>query len=137
MLWMRTTMPWWQVSTVHLCAAFDMINIELLMKHLRVIILLGDVLDLIQVWPKDKFFFVKIEDLNTILHNINTGTIHGWILVPILYANYVLPLFDFTDLSNFADVNFIITTHYNKQKAIDLIESKLKLITKWLTSSGF
>ena len=55
---------------------------------------------------------------------------------PILYAIYVAPLLDLTDLSNFADDNFILSIHKIKEQAIESIEIKLKIIIKWLTDSG-
>ena len=70
------------------------------------------------------------------LHTINSGTIQGSILGQTLYAIYVSPLFDLADLSNFADDNFVLTFHKNKQDAVSLMETKLKLITTWLTDSG-
>ena len=70
------------------------------------------------------------------LHNINSGTIQGSILGPILYAIYVAPLFDLSDLSNFADDNFILTFNEKFFLAMSEMESKLKTITKWLTDSG-
>ena len=41
----------------------------------------------------------------TKLFEINYGTIQGSILGPVLYAIYVSPLFDITELLNFADDN--------------------------------
>ena len=82
------------MASVDLSAAFDVVNIDLLLEHLRVIGLPGDVRDLIQVWLRDRFFYVEIDDLTSILHDINSGTIQGSILGPILYAIYVSPLFD-------------------------------------------
>ena len=90
--------------SVDLSAAFDAVNIDLLMDCLRLVSLPGDVLDLIQVWLTDRYFYVEIGDFNSTLHDINCGTIQG----PILYAIYISPLFDLTDLSNFADYNFIL-----------------------------
>jgi hypothetical protein len=124
------------MASVDLSAAFDVVNIDLLMERLRVIGLPDDVLDLIHVWLKDRYFYVQLGDLNSVLHDINSGTIQGSILGPILYAIYVSPLFDLTDLSNFADDNFILTFSKSKDNAIKLMETKLILITKWLANSG-
>ena len=79
---------------------------------------------------------MEVGDLNSVLININSGTIQASILGPILYSIYVAPLFDLTDLSNFADDNFILTFHENKFQAIVEMEIKIKLIIKWLTDSG-
>ena len=97
------------MASIDLSAAFDVVNLDLLMERLRVVGLPGDVLGLIEVWLRDRYFYVEIGDLNLTLHGINSGTIQGSILGPILYAIYVSPLFDLADLSNFADDNFILT----------------------------
>ena len=49
---------------------------------------------------------------------------------------YVLPLFDLTDLSNFADDNFALTWNTCKQTAQKQMQNKLELITCWLKESG-
>ena len=51
-------------------------------------------------------------------NEINSCTIQGSILGPILYAIYFSPLFDLIDLSNLADDNFTITWHKSKHLAI-------------------
>ena len=45
-------------------------------------------------------------------------------------------LFDLTELSNFADDNFVLTWTSNQETANNLMVIKLKLITKWLSNSG-
>ena len=55
---------------------------------------------------------------------------------PILYAIFVSPLFDITDLSNFADDNYALTCSKFKESAITLMESKITTITNWLSGSG-
>ena len=106
------------------------------MVRLKLVGLPDDVIALIEVWLRDRLFYVDIADQVSFLHEINTGTIQGSILGPILYAIYVAPLFDLEDLSNFADDNFILSIHKDKQTAVTLMESKLKIITKWLKDSG-
>ena len=124
------------MASVDLSAAFDVVNIDLLLIRLGVIGLPGDLVGLIEVWLRNRFFYVEVADHNSNLFEIHTGTIQGSILGPILYAIYVSPLFDLTDLSNFADDNFILSINKTKQLAIFLMESKLHIIIKWLTDSG-
>ena len=97
------------MASIDLSAAFDVVNIDLLLERLRIVGLPVDVVELTKVWLTNRSFYVELNDLNSVLHDINSGTIQGSILGPILYALYVAPLFDLTDLSNFADDNFILT----------------------------
>ena len=100
------------------------------MDRLQIVGLPVDLVALIEVWFTDRFFYIEIGDLKSVLHSINSGTIQGSILGPILYAIYVEPFFDLTDLSNFADSNFILTCHENKNVAISEMENKTKIISK-------
>ena len=124
------------MASIDLSAAFDVINIGLLVKRLRIIGLPEDVVSLIEIWLSNRIFYVEMDDLVSNILNTSHGTIQGSILGPILYAIYVSPLFDLTDISNFADDNFALTWSQSKQSAINEMEQKLSLITKWLTGSG-
>ena len=53
-----------------------------------------------------------------------------------MYAIFVSPLFDLTDLSNFADDNFAITWNKSKQMATTLMQNKLEIMSTWLKRSG-
>ena len=124
------------MASVDLSAAFDVVNIDLLMKRLRILGLPDDVLSLVELWLRKRLFYVDINGEISKLYEIDYGTIQGSILGPVLYAIYVSPLFDLTQLSNFADDNFALTWHTNKQSAINEMELKLNLIVNWLKDSG-
>ena len=106
------------MASVDLSAAFDVVNIDLLIERLRIIGLPSDVVELIKCWLKNRSFYVEVNGLNSMFYDINSGTIQGSILGPILYAIYVSPLFDLTDLSNFADDNFALSWNLSKQTVI-------------------
>jgi hypothetical protein len=91
---------------------------------------------LIEIWLKQRVFYVEIDGIVSKLYDLNHGTIQGSILGPILYAIYVSPLFDLTDISNFADDNFALTWSKFKQTSITQMEAKLSIVTKWLSGSG-
>ena len=124
------------MASIDLSAAFDVINIDLLMSRLRILGIPEDVASLIEIWLRDRCFYVELNDLTSCFYPLDSGTIQGSILGPILYAIYVAPLFDLTDLSNFADDNFALTWSKNKATAITLMTEKLEIITKWLKESG-
>ena len=82
-------------------------NIDLVIKQLRIIGLPDDKISLIVIWLRNIMISVKADDLVSNLCNINHGTIQGSIFDPVLY---VLPL---KNLSNFADDNYVLTWHKN------------------------
>ena len=63
------------MASIDLSAAFDVVNIDLLMKRLRIIGLPEDLLYLIEIWLKDRQFYVELNNQTSILRNINVGTI--------------------------------------------------------------
>ena len=124
------------MASLDLSAAFDVVNIGLLMKRLRILGLPDDILSLIEIWLKNRVFYVDIDSNVSKFFNLHYGTIQGSILGPILYAIYVSPVFDITNLSNFADDNFALTWNKNKRETVTLMEAKLTLVIDWLTDSG-
>ena len=123
------------MASIDLSATFDVVNIGLLMKRLTILGLPKDVLSLIEIWLNKRMFYVEIDVEVSNFFEINHGTIQGSILGPILYAIYVSPLFDLTNLSNFADDNYALTWSKNREIAITLMSKKLQSITIWLTDS--
>ena len=57
-------------------------------------------------------------------------------LGPVLYAIYVSPLFDLTQLTNFADDNYYLEWNRDLTVLVENLEKKLEMITKWLKDSG-
>ena len=57
------------------------------------------------------------------------GTIQGSVLGPILYALFVSPLFDLTEIVNFADDNFCVESHRDLAVLITNLEMRLEMIT--------
>ena len=124
------------MASLDLSAAFDMVNIELLLKRLQIVGIPADVVALIKVWLSDRSFYVSIDGKNSILIELVCGTVQGSILGPILYAIYVSPLFDLHDLTNFADDNFVIRWNTHMPALVSDLELSLEAITKWLRGSG-
>ena len=124
------------MASIDLSAAFDLVNIKLLMKRLTIIGLPKDVVRLIELWLSKRSFFVNINDKNSIVIDLKCGTIQGSILGPILYAIYVSPLFDMLKITNFADDNFVIRWNKSMPALINNMEKDLEIMTKWLKDSG-
>ena len=124
------------MASLDLSAAFDVVNIDLLIDRLRVLGVPCDMVGLLSIWLRNRFFYVEIGNNTSVFVPINSGTIQGSILGPILYAIFVAPLYNVSKLSNYADDNFAITKNKSKYACIKEMEAKLKTIIKWLNDSG-
>ncbi len=124
------------MSSVDLTAAFDLVDVRLLIKRLQIVGLPTDVVKLIELWLSGRSFFVNVDGISSILQDLTCGIIQGSILGPILYAIYVSPLFDLAKLTNFADDNFIIQWNRSTRDLTQNMEAELETITGWLKDSG-
>ena len=51
------------MASLDLSAAFDIVNVPLLVKRLRVIGLPNDVVELIEMWLRDRYFYVTVNGI--------------------------------------------------------------------------
>ena len=124
------------MASLDLSAAFDVVNIGLLLKRLKIIGLPPDIIKLIKIWLENRYFYVNIGNDNSYMTSSNTGTVQGSTLGPILYAIYVSPLFDLEKITNYADDNYVIRCDKCVVGLINDMEKSLEAITKWLKKSG-
>ena len=124
------------MASLDLSAAFDLVNVNLLIKRLRIIGLPMDLIKLIEVWLTGREFYVELNGTCSQIYDSKDGTIQGSVLGPILYAIFVSPLFDIAELTNFADDNFIIAFNSQVNALIENLQMNLEMIIKWLKDSG-
>ena len=124
------------MASLDLSSAFDVVNVELLLKRLKIIGIPGDIVSLISVWLENRYFFVTVGDNSSDVHRSNVGTVQGSILGPILYAIFVSPLFDLAKMTLFADDNYLLLWNKTIQQLIIDMEKTLESVTKWLRQSG-
>ena len=124
------------MSSLDLSAAFDVVNVKLLIKRLRIVGLPKDIIELIESWLSLRHYYVSIDGNCSDFFQSETGTVQGSILGPFLYAIYVSPLFDLTPLTNFADDNFVIRWNSCLGSLINDMKVSLAMILKWLKDSG-
>jgi hypothetical protein len=93
------------MASLGLSTAFDIVNINILIKCPKTIGIPDGVVDLIGIWLTDQSFYESINGQNSILFDLICSTIQGSILGPIIYAIYVSPLFYLFQLANLADNN--------------------------------
>jgi hypothetical protein len=72
----------------------------------------------------------------SILLDLSFRVIQGSIFGPILYTNYVSPLYQLAKITNLADDNFIIEWNRSIWILCGDMEAKLETITRWLKDSG-
>jgi hypothetical protein len=65
------------VASLDLSSAFDFINIELLLKRLRIIGLPNHVINLINVWFKQRSYYASIIGVILVLFDLLLGTVQG------------------------------------------------------------
>ena len=76
------------MASLDLSSAFDIVNIQLLLKRLKIVGLPNDLINLIEIWLKDRTYYVTAKGNNSYIRLSNIGTIQGSILGPFLYAIY-------------------------------------------------
>jgi hypothetical protein len=124
------------MSSLDLSAAFDLVNLDLLLKRLKIMGIPIDVIQLLEVWLRDRFFYVEANGKNSLISNSDIGTIQGSILGPILYALFIRPLYDIEKLTTFADDNYVVESNTDKKIALEELGKRLEKIVKWLRDSG-
>ena len=119
------------LSSLDLSAAFDLVDVKLLIKRLKIIGLPDDVINLIKEWLSNRSYYVDIDGDTSTIFGLLLGTVQGSILGPILYAIYVSPLFDKFCMLAFADDTFIPSWNVSLPLLIDDMQKKIEGITKW------
>ena len=117
------------VASLDLSSAFDVVNINLLLKRMRIIGLPPDVVDLVKVWLKERCYYVSINSENSCLFDLLLGTVQGSVLGPVLYAILVSPLFDIVPILAFADDSYDVKTNKNKNTLVEDMKKSLEFIT--------
>ena len=124
------------MASLDLSAAFDVVNVDLLLKRMKIIGLPDDITQLVENWLSERYFYVSINGNNSFVHCSDVGTVQGSILGPILYAIFVSPLFDLAKLTLFADDNYVIRWNKSLALLVEDIQRSVEAITKWLRQSG-
>jgi hypothetical protein len=81
------------LASLDLSSAFDVVDIRLHIKRLKVFGLPFDVIELIEVWLQDRMYYVSLDGQNLVLYDLLLGTVQGSILGTFLYAMFVSPMF--------------------------------------------
>jgi hypothetical protein len=71
------------VASLDLSLAFVVVNIKLLIKRIRIIGLLYEVVELVKVWKQKRSYFESLNDDNSFLYDLLLRSIHGSVLGPV------------------------------------------------------
>jgi hypothetical protein len=124
------------MGSLDLKAAFDVVDIDLLMKRLLTLGLLSDWLDLLEAWLRDRAAFVEVSTDRSMLYDVNIGTVQGSILGPVLFSLFVSPVFRLSSIVAYADDTYTITSSRTKENAVFELGKALTTISLWFKSSG-
>jgi hypothetical protein len=114
------------VASLDLSAVFDLVDVKLLIKRLKIIGLQDDVIELIREWLTNRFYYVDIYGKTSTLFDLLLGNVKRSILGPILYALFVSPLWDLIPCLSIADDSYLPKTNKVLPQLIKDMEKSLE-----------
>ena len=124
------------VASLDLSAAFDVVNVDLLLIRLKKMGLPTDVISLLESWLKDRQCYVEVRNSCSQYFDSNDGTVQGSILGPVLFSLFMSPLLEKEDVMSYADDNYLIRGNKIKEVALQRLQFQVQKVQKWLTGSG-
>jgi hypothetical protein len=119
------------MGSLDLSAAFDVVNIDLLIARLTTLGLPTDWMDLIKAWLRDRSAFVEVSSGRSMLFDLDIGTVQGSILGPVLFSLFVSPVFDSNNIIAYADDTYIITLARSKDAVVKEVGEALAAVSLW------
>ena len=125
------------VCSLDLTAAFDLVDVGLLLKHLKIMGLPTQLIRVIADWLTDRHFYCEMNGRCSMVKLVEHGTVQGSILGPLLFALFISPLEDLVRLLvTFADDNYNIGIAKNEVDSVADCIRQTSIMVEWLTSSG-
>ena len=72
------------LANLDLSSAFDVVNVKLLLKRMRIAGLPSDIVKLIEIWLVERRCFVTVNGKNSFIKMSDIGTVQGSILGPFI-----------------------------------------------------
>ena len=92
---------------------------------------------MIQNWLTNRHYFCEIVGKTSSLRALDSGTVQGSILGPLLFALYIAPLEELIgDMVNFADDNYNIGVAATEEQSISNCVQQTEVMINWLNDSG-
>jgi hypothetical protein len=121
------------VASLDFSAAFDVVNVDLLLVRLRKMGLPIDMIKLLESWLKDRQSYFEVRNCCS---QYFVGTVQGSILGPILFSLFISPLLEKEDLVSYVDDSYLIRGNKSKEIVLQRLQFQVRNVEKWLTSSG-
>jgi hypothetical protein len=124
------------VASLDLSAAFDVVNVELLLKRLKVMGMPEDLVMLLTSWLTDRAAYVEVggECLEYFL--VREGTVQGSVLGLILFNLFIRPLLETANCPAYADDSYYCGYSRNKWSALEILQQRINAAVKWMADSG-
>ncbi len=103
------------VASMDLTAAFDVLNVDLLLTRLKIMGIPNDVIQLITAWLKDRVAYVEVGSTCSEYYAVDFGSGQGSILGPVLFNYYVAPLVIEKKILTYADDNYQVVSNKCKK----------------------
>ena len=125
------------VTSLDLTAAFDVVDTELLIKRLKIMGMPVQLIQVIQNWLSERYFYCDINGKSSSIRKLTRGTVQGSILGPLLFALFISPMEDLIQaLVNFADDNYNISSANTELESIRKCVEQSTIMVEWLSASG-
>jgi hypothetical protein len=124
------------MASIDLSAAFDVVNVDLLLVRLKKMGLPNDVINMLESWLKNRLCYVEVRNSCSQYFDSDEGTVQGSILGPVLFSLFMSPLLVKEDLVSYADDSYLIRGNKNKEIALRRLQFQIQKVQNWLTSSG-
>jgi len=124
------------VASMDLSAAFDVVNIDLLLQRLSAAGLPQDVVGLLGSWFTGREAYVEVEGECLGFYKVKLGTVQGSVLGPVLFNLFIRPLLESSSEPAYADDSYHLATGDNKAGAVDKLQRRVTEVEEWMTGSG-
>ena len=124
------------VASMDLSAAFDVIDVNLLLKRMKNLGIPEDVLNLIKAWLDGRIAYVEVGSECSEFYKIDFGSGQGSILGPVLFNYYMAPFVSTKNVLTYADDNYQLGIHKNKEAALKDLQKRVIEAEQWMSGSG-
>lgn len=124
------------MASLDLSAAFDVVNIDLLLTRLKIMGIPEDLIKLLNSWLHDRLCYVEVGSKRSQYYESDAGTVQGSILGPVLFNLFMSPLLEKEDVTSYADDNYLVKSNKSKEIALQRLTFQCKKVTTWMKRSG-